>query len=117
VINVDMGISILLTTIQNSREEHENRKEFGVFWMHGVQLRHGCRWKDDLERIGTDQKNWRHFYRDMEGNVYIQFYPYSEHHGGGQPYMIDMKGNDRGSWRRKHPHFENEIRKELDRNR
>ena len=64
---------------------------------------------DDKSLIKTDSEGWRQFYQGLEG-VVIKFYPFSEYHGGGQPYFIKIGKVDLEKWLVESPDFETEIR-------
>jgi len=63
-----------------------------------------------LKKIGSDSENWRTFYITDDSN-WIEFYPYGEYHGGGQPYIIRIGSLDTDLWIKENGDFENEIRK------
>lgn len=62
-----------------------------------------------LEKIQTDSENWRTYYTNSDSN-WISFYPYSEYHGGGQPYIIKIGLKDFQDWISDNVHFEKLIR-------
>lgn len=66
-----------------------------------------------LTELRVDADNWRIYLTDRTNN-FIKFYPYSEYHGGGAPYFINIGTTDFASWISEHPNFEQEIRIMLD---
>lgn len=62
-----------------------------------------------LIEIKVDSINWRIFYTNKKEN-WIRFNPFSEYHGGGQPYMINIGQNAIDAWILRYPNFEKEIR-------
>lgn len=73
-------------------------------------------WADDVfVKTGTDISGWRIFLKESQTNIqYIKFFPYSENHGGGQPYLICIENEEPTEWLTKNKKFENEIRIKLD---
>jgi hypothetical protein len=66
-----------------------------------------------LIRIGSDLTGWRIFYNDKKSN-WIVFYPFSESHGGGQPYIINIEDIDFEDWIIRNLNFEEDIRKQIE---
>ena len=67
----------------------------------------------ELEKINSDSNNWRIFYKGQNSN-WICFYPFSEYHGGGQPYIINIGESDFDNWILNNNSFESEIRKQIE---
>ncbi len=63
-----------------------------------------------LEKVSSDSDNWRTYYKTSDSN-WIAFYPFSEYHGGGQPYIIMIGMTDCDKWIEDNINFEIEIRK------
>jgi hypothetical protein len=63
-----------------------------------------------LKLLKTDSEFWRSYYKSDESN-WIAFYPFSEYHGGGQPYIIMIRNDEHDDWIDNNPNFESEIRK------
>jgi hypothetical protein len=68
-----------------------------------------------LVKIGTDSSGWRVFYKNEISN-WITFYPFSEYHGGGQPYIINIGNVDFENWLNENFYFEVEIRQLIEKN-
>ncbi|WP_223826709.1 Imm27 family immunity protein [Flagellimonas sp. S3867] len=66
-----------------------------------------------LEKIATDSVNWWTFYKNKEAN-WIEFYPFSEHHGGGAPYIINIGSSDFEPWIEDNKDFVNSVRELID---
>lgn len=66
--------------------------------------------ENELIELKVDSINWRIYYINKNDN-WIRFSPFSEYHGGGQPYIINIEQNDFECWIINHPDFEKEIRK------
>ena len=66
-----------------------------------------------LEQVEVDSVNWRTHLTDGTNN-YIKFLPFSEYHGGGGSYLINIGTSDFDSWISEHETFELEIRKMLE---
>ena len=66
--------------------------------------------ENELVELKVDSINWRIYYTNKDDN-WIRINPFSEYHGGGQPYIINIGQNDFAGWIRNHPNFEKEIRK------
>lgn len=62
-----------------------------------------------LEKVAVDSENWLTFYQNEEAK-WIEFYPFSEYHGGGIPYIINIGTNDFEDWVRRHKDFVAQIR-------
>jgi len=60
--------------------------------------------------IDQDSVNWRIYYSNGNSN-WIKFYPFSEYHGGGQPYIVDIEKHDFIEWIVDNQDFEKDIRK------
>jgi hypothetical protein len=67
----------------------------------------------NLKKISSDPIYWRTYYISGNTNL-IKFFPFSEYHGGGQPYLIEIGNVDFEIWINQYPNFENEIRSILD---
>jgi hypothetical protein len=65
-----------------------------------------------LEKTGTDETGWRIYYKNNSGN-WIKFFPYSEHHGGGQPFIILIGEHKPDEWVKRYGNFENQIQEIL----
>lgn len=65
--------------------------------------------ENELIETEVDSVNWRILYTNSKGN-WIRFNPFSEYHGGGPPYIINIGQNDFESWILNHPNFQNGIR-------
>ena len=63
----------------------------------------------NYKKISTDSKNWRTYYSFGDTNL-ILFFPFSEYHGGGQPYIIEIGKIEFETWINQNMGFENEIR-------
>lgn len=63
-----------------------------------------------LEKLVTDSENWLIFYKNQECN-WIEFYPFSEYHGGGAPYIINIGTNDFNAWLKENEDFVDSVRK------
>ena len=63
----------------------------------------------NVKRVGSDISGWRLFSTDTINN-YIEFYPFSEYHGGGQVFMINIKSEDFDKWICNFPDFDEDIR-------
>jgi len=63
----------------------------------------------NIRKISTDKSGWRIFYSNNAEN-FICFYPFSEIHGGGNAYLINIKKNDWNEWIKKFPNFETETK-------
>ena len=66
-----------------------------------------------LEKVAIDSKNWLSFFQNEETN-WIEFYPFSEYHGGGAPYIINIGTNDFEIWLNEHESFVTQIRDLID---
>ena len=66
-----------------------------------------------LEEIATDSTNWRSFYKNDISN-WISFYPFSEYHGGGQPFIIMIGKSDFKYWINNNLDFEKSIRSQIE---
>jgi hypothetical protein len=66
----------------------------------------------NLLKVVNDESGWRIFLKDSTNN-YIRFFPFSECHGGGQSYLINIKQYDFGDWVDLNPDFENDIKHKL----
>ena len=64
----------------------------------------------ELIELKVDPINWRIYFTYKNDN-WIRFNAFSEYHGGGQPYIINIKQNDFERWILNHPNFEKEIKK------
>lgn len=62
-----------------------------------------------LEKVAIDSKNWLTFFKNEEAN-WIEFYPFSEYHGGGAPYIINIGDNNFEIWLNEHEGFVTQIR-------
>jgi hypothetical protein len=67
----------------------------------------------NFKKISSDPIYWRTYYSSGDTNL-ILFYPFSEYHGGGQPYLIEIGNIDFDIWINQFPNFENEIRSILE---
>lgn len=65
-----------------------------------------------LEQVSADSDNWLSFYRNQDSN-WVIFYPFSEHHGGGQPYIINIGKNEFELWLQENPGFTQSIKESL----
>jgi len=65
--------------------------------------------KSELEEVGTDEINWREYYKIANTN-WIKFYPFSEYQGGGEPFMIEIKNFGFEEWIECYRGFEVEVR-------
>jgi len=63
----------------------------------------------DLQKLKTDSEKWRVYYKNYDSN-WISFYPFSEYHGGGQSYIIQINNFDFENWINENPNFESDIR-------
>ena len=66
-----------------------------------------------LDNIGTDESGWRQYFKNSAGN-WIKFYPYSELHGGGQPYIILLGDLEPNIWLQQNEALEDKIRAQLE---
>lgn len=66
-----------------------------------------------LEKIAIDSVNWLAFYKNEEAN-WIEFYPFSEYHGGGAPYIINIGPSDFKPWLEENKDFVNSVRELID---
>jgi hypothetical protein len=62
-----------------------------------------------LEKVANDSVNWREYFKNPDSN-WISFYPFSEYHGGGQPYIIKIGLIDFEKWISENVDFEKQIR-------
>ncbi|WP_396591636.1 Imm27 family immunity protein [Allomuricauda sp. R78024] len=62
-----------------------------------------------LVKIAIDSVNWWTFYKNKEAN-WIEFYPFSEYHGGGPPYIINISSSDFEPWIEDNKDFVNSVR-------
>jgi len=62
-----------------------------------------------LEKVAVDSENWLTFYQNEE-TKWIEFYPFSEYHAGGIPYIINIGTNDFEDWIKRHKDFVTQIR-------
>jgi len=67
----------------------------------------------NLKKVIIDSTNWRTYYKNNESN-WILFYPFSEYHGGGQSFIINIQKNEFENWITENIEFEKNIRKKLD---
>ncbi len=67
----------------------------------------------ELIELKIDSVNWRIYLTDGNDN-YIRFMPYSEYHGGGEPFFINIGNSDFEEWINRNDGFERKIRKLLD---
>lgn len=67
----------------------------------------------NLKKVIIDSTNWRTNYKNNESN-WILFYPFSEYHGGGQSFIINIQKNEFENWITENIEFEKNIRKKLD---
>ncbi len=65
--------------------------------------------QNELIEIKVDSINWRIYYTNKKDN-WIRFNPFSEYHGGGQPYIINIGQDDFENWVLNHPNFVKKIR-------
>lgn len=68
---------------------------------------------ENLEKVGNDSSGWTMYFTDKTNN-FIMFYPFGEYHGGGQSYLININDNEINEWIMNNPHFENEIREQIE---
>ncbi|WP_186755664.1 hypothetical protein [Echinicola salinicaeni] len=68
---------------------------------------------EKLIEVKFDSVNWRVYLTDQKNN-FIRCYPYSEYHGGGPSYFVNIGNYEFESWVLKHPNFESEVRNILD---
>ena len=66
----------------------------------------------ELVETSVDSENWLVLYQNRNYN-WIKFYPYSEFHGGGQPYIINIGSRDFELWLKDHPDFVKSIREDI----
>jgi len=64
----------------------------------------------NLVEIKSTTEDWRRFYKTQNSN-WILFYPTSEYHGGGIPYIIKIGLVDCEEWISNNSSFEYFIRK------
>ena len=62
-----------------------------------------------LEKVAVDSDNWLRFYQNQKAK-WIEFYPFSEYHGGGPSYIINIGSNDFDSWLKDNPDFIASVR-------
>ena len=71
-------------------------------------------WKEELverlnlKEVGSDESGWRVFYANGQSN-FIKVFPFSEHHGGGIPYLLEMEIENFESYLKQNPNIEKEL--------
>lgn len=65
-----------------------------------------------LVETSVDSENWRVLYQNRNSN-WIKFYPFSKEHGGGQPYIINIKSRDFELFLKDYSDFVESIRKDI----
>lgn len=83
----------------------KNYKSYDVFESSETFIK-----ENELIELKIDSINWRIYYTNKKDN-WIRFNPFSEYHGGGQSYIINIEQNDFESWILNHPNFQKQIRK------
>jgi hypothetical protein len=63
-----------------------------------------------------DSVYWRIYYSNKDSN-WIGFFPFSEHHGGGQEYIIKIGNHDFDKWISNNKDFTVDIRKIIEKNK